>query len=51
MSHSMPMLNHYKWPKVMLKKQKKLLNEWKTAGDLSTNMGSRVHFELEKISG
>lgn len=31
-----------------VEKQKKLLNEWKTAGDLSTNMGSRVHFELEK---
>lgn len=28
--------------------QKRLLNEWKIAGDLSTNMGSRVHFELEK---
>jgi hypothetical protein len=26
---------------------KELLNEWKQAGDLSTNMGSRVHFELE----
>jgi hypothetical protein len=26
---------------------KELLNEWKLAGDLSTNMGSRVHFELE----
>lgn len=29
-------------------KQKVLLNEWKMAGDLSTNMGSRVHYELEK---
>jgi hypothetical protein len=29
-------------------KQKELLAEWKMAGDLSTNMGSRVHFELEK---
>ena len=28
--------------------QTKLLAEWKEAGDLSTNMGSRVHFELEK---
>ena len=27
--------------------QTKLLAEWKQAGDLSTNMGSRVHFELE----
>jgi len=27
--------------------QAKLLAEWKEAGDLSTNMGSRVHFELE----
>ena len=27
--------------------QAKLLAEWKQAGDLSTNMGSRVHFELE----
>ena len=26
---------------------KELLSEWKQAGDLSTNMGSRVHFELE----
>jgi hypothetical protein len=26
---------------------KELLAEWKQAGDLSTNMGSRVHFELE----
>ncbi len=29
-------------------KQKLLLEEWKLAGDISTNMGSRVHFELEK---
>jgi hypothetical protein len=28
--------------------QAKLLAEWKEAGDLSTNMGSRVHFELER---
>ena len=28
--------------------QKRLLSEWKLAGDLSTNMGSRVHYELEK---
>ena len=27
--------------------QAQLLAEWKQAGDLSTNMGSRVHFELE----
>lgn len=27
--------------------QKQLLSEWKQAGELSTNMGSRVHFELE----
>ena len=27
--------------------QSQLLEEWKKAGDLSTNMGSRVHFELE----
>lgn len=27
--------------------QAQLLAEWKLAGDLSTNMGSRVHFELE----
>jgi hypothetical protein len=28
--------------------QAKLLAEWKEAGDLSTNMGSRVHYELER---
>lgn len=27
--------------------QQKLLREWKAAGDYSTNMGSRVHYELE----
>ena len=27
--------------------QAQLLAEWKQAGELSTNMGSRVHFELE----
>ena len=27
--------------------QSQLLAEWKMAGELSTNMGSRVHFELE----
>jgi hypothetical protein len=27
--------------------QAQLLTEWKKAGELSTNMGSRVHFELE----
>lgn len=29
-------------------KQKQLLEQWKNAGDYSTNMGSRVHYELEK---
>jgi len=28
--------------------QQRLLSEWKAAGDYSTNMGSRVHFLLEK---
>lgn len=28
--------------------QQKLLAEWKAAGDYSTNMGSRVHYMLEK---
>jgi hypothetical protein len=28
--------------------QKQLLDEWKAAGDYSTNMGSRVHYMLEK---
>lgn len=28
--------------------QQQLLNEWKAAGDYSTNMGSRVHYMLEK---
>ena len=28
--------------------QKRLLAEWKAAGDYSTNMGSRVHYFLEK---
>lgn len=27
--------------------QKRILAEWKQAGDYSTNMGSRVHYELE----
>lgn len=31
-----------------VEKQKKLLGEWKNAADYSTNMGSRVHYELEK---
>lgn len=31
-----------------IEKQKKILQEWKDAGDYSTNMGSRVHFELER---
>ena len=30
--------------------QQKLLAEWKAAGDYSTNMGSRVHYFLEKKS-
>ena len=30
--------------------QQKLLAEWKAAGDYSTNMGSRVHYMLEKKS-
>jgi len=30
--------------------QKQLLDEWKAAGDYSTNMGSRVHFISEKKS-
>ena len=29
-------------------KQQQLLDEWRAAGDYSTNMGSRVHFVLEK---
>ena len=28
--------------------QQRLLAEWKAAGDYSTNMGSRVHYMLEK---
>ena len=28
--------------------QQQLLDEWKAAGDYSTNMGSRVHYLLEK---
>ena len=28
--------------------QQQLLDEWKAAGDYSTNMGSRVHYMLEK---
>ena len=28
----------------------KLLNEWKMSGEYATNMGSRVHFLLEKYS-
>lgn len=31
-----------------LKEQQRLLDEWKAKGDASTNMGSRVHFYLEK---
>lgn len=33
-----------------LKVQKQLLDEWKAAGDYATNMGSRVHYLLEKKS-
>ena len=29
-------------------KQKEILAEWRLAGDLSINMGSRVHYELER---
>jgi hypothetical protein len=31
-----------------LEVQQQLLDEWKAAGDYSTNMGSRVHYLLEK---
>jgi len=31
-----------------LAEQQRLLEQWKASGDYSTNMGSRVHFELEK---
>ena len=31
-----------------VEEQQRLLAEWKAAGDYSTNMGSRVHFFLEK---
>lgn len=31
-----------------LEKQKQILQEWKDAADYSANMGSRVHYELEK---
>jgi hypothetical protein len=31
-----------------LKEQQRLLDEWKLKGDQSTNMGSRVHYFLEK---
>lgn len=31
-----------------LYKQKQLIEEWEEAGSYSTNMGSRVHYELEK---
>ena len=30
-----------------VEKQKLILQEWKDAGDYSTTMGSRVHYELE----
>lgn len=28
--------------------EQRLITEWKQSGDISTNMGSRVHYELEK---
>ena len=31
-----------------LKEQQRLLDEWKAKGDASTNMGSRIHYFLEK---
>ena len=31
-----------------LKEQQRLLDEWKSKGDQSTNMGSRIHYFLEK---
>ena len=31
-----------------IEKEKQLLKEWKESGDYATNMGSRVHYELEK---
>lgn len=31
-----------------LKEQQRLLEEWKAKGDASTNMGSRIHYFLEK---
>jgi hypothetical protein len=31
-----------------LKEQQRLLDEWKAKGDSSTNMGSRIHYYLEK---
>ena len=31
-----------------LKEQQKLLDEWRAKGDASTNMGSRIHYFLEK---
>ena len=37
----------YKKAKGDLKVQQELLDEWKAAGDYSTNMGSRVHYLLE----
>jgi hypothetical protein len=40
----------YRMAKGDEKKQKLLLDEWKAAGDYSTNLGSRTHYLLEKIS-
>jgi len=37
----------FKTSKGDLVEQERLLTEWKYAGDYSTNMGSRVHYELE----
>lgn len=39
----------FKMAKGDLQEQKRLLTEWKQAGDYSTNMGSRVHYEMEKM--
>ena len=37
-----------KWASAEAKHKAELLQEqWKAAGDYSTNMGSRVHYELE----
>lgn len=38
----------YKKAKGDLDEQQRLIEEWAAAGDYSTNMGSRVHYELER---